>query len=90
VLADLSGSGEVRATGSASVLTVRTSGSGDFSASALEAEVCKFISSSSASVSVFASRRVEGRLSGSGDVTVHGHPAERQVDVFGSGDVRWD
>ncbi len=90
--ADLSllGSGSITANGQSKNLTVRMLGSGDLDASRLQADDLKIDVMGSGDSSVYAKQSVAINLHGSGDVDVHGKPAQRNINRLGSGDISWD
>ncbi len=88
--AETSGSGTIQVAGSAEEITLRTNGSGDIDADSLTSAVAHITTSGSGDVSVFATRRIEAQGSGSGDLRVHGRPAQKEVVMHGSGSVHWD
>lgn len=84
--ASVSGSGDVRAEGAVSQVSIQISGSGDVDTSDLESETASVRVSGSGDVSLHASQEVRGSVSGSGDVSVRGG-ATCAIEVSGSGDV---
>lgn len=85
-----SGSGDVAVGEGAAVgLDLDSSGSGDLLARGLLAEEVQVWLSGSGDAEATATVAVRGGLSGSGDLTVWGAPAERDVQTSGSGDVRY-
>ena len=85
---DISGSGDISATGTAEHLRVNISGSGDVSARDLRAGTVDVTVFGSGDASVFADTSLDVRIFGSGDVTYRGDPDELQIDEQGSGRVR--
>jgi predicted small secreted protein len=83
----LSGSGDMMVTGAADLLRVDLSGSGTVDARALEAVDAQVRLSGSGDVLVNASRSVEARTSGSGDIEVYGDPRSVDTDATGSGAI---
>jgi hypothetical protein len=87
VVVDLSGSGDVELGGKAGTAKVTVSGSGDYTGSALVTDQTEVDVDGSGSASVNATQRLTATVSGSGDVTYVGNPAQIAKDVSGSGDV---
>lgn len=90
--ADLSilGSGAITASGQNKATTVRIMGSGDVNTENLHTDTLKLDVMGSGDSSVYATKSVEVNLHGSGDVSVHGNPVQRNVTRMGSGDISWD
>jgi hypothetical protein len=84
---EIQGSGDVRASGSVERLSVSIAGSGDMNLFELQARQAKIDISGSGDVEVYASERLDARVSGSGDVRYRGAPRECQAHVDGSGSV---
>lgn len=84
---DLSGSGGVTVTGSATTATVTVSGSGDFDGSGLATEQATVEVSGSGQARVEVSGTLAAAVSGSGDVVYTGNPTSVQRDRSGSGDI---
>jgi hypothetical protein len=78
--ATLRGSGSVTAAGQAKVLHGEVRGSGDLRLAQLLTEDADLELSGSGSISAFASHSVRVRSHGSGDVVVHGNPAQSDVE----------
>lgn len=87
---ELSGSGGVHVAGKTSIVDVKTHGSGEVDTRALTAESCRLESRGSSSAKLFASRRSEVDLTGSGDAIIAGRPSEKSANVRGSGTVRYE
>ena len=83
----LSGSGKVRAAGSAEFMSVWLSGSGDLNLRDLEVREADVQISGSGDVELAVSERLDTRVSGSGDVRYSGKPTT-SARVSGSGTVR--
>ncbi len=84
----ISGSGDVRASGSCGSLTSALSGSGDLDASSLQCDNAKVTISGSSDSKVYARKDIRITLAGSGDVKVAGAPSGLcAINVAGSGDV---
>jgi hypothetical protein len=85
----ISGSGDVRLTGGkAQSLNVGISGSGDVEASNFEADNVRVRISGSGDCRVYAKSSLDARVSGSGDISYRGSPAQVSKSVTGSGSVR--
>lgn len=85
--ADLSGSGGLTVTGSATSAAVTISGSGDFDGSGLATERATVEVSGSGRARVAVSGTLAATVSGSGDVIYTGNPDSVQRDVTGSGQI---
>jgi Putative auto-transporter adhesin, head GIN domain len=85
----LSGSGSITAAGKAETVDVRISGSGDVDASAVSALRLIAEISGAGSLRASATRGVVADISGSGAMVVRGDPAERKINVAGSGRVHF-
>ncbi len=90
--ADLSilGSGGIKASGLNKALAVRVMGSGDLDTENLHTDDLKLDVMGSGDASAYAAKSAVINLHGSGDISVHGNPAHREVNRTGSGDVSWD
>lgn len=87
VTADLKGSGHMTLVGAARELHADVAGSGEMDARHLRAEQVELQHQGSGSSAVYASKRVQVEMSGSGNVTVYGNPDNRAVSRNGSGSV---
>lgn len=85
----LQGSGDGYIKGQAKMLNVNLTGSGDLDAASLKASEVTVDSSGSGNSRVFASKEIKVRAAGSGDVTIYGNPAQRNIDRSGSAEVHW-
>lgn len=85
----ISGSGDIDADGRVDELVIEVSGSGDIDATGLDAQRVDISVAGSGDVDVQAKVAVRARLTGSGDMKIRGNPPERDVKVWGSGDVRF-
>ncbi|MBC8063435.1 MAG: DUF2807 domain-containing protein [Chlorobia bacterium] len=83
---DISGSGEIVASGKVKDLSARISGSGDIDATALESVDAKTNVSGSGSIRVFATKSLDADIAGSGGIQYKGSPQVKK-DISGSGDV---
>lgn len=89
VVLEMVGSGTMTATGSSVRLDATVNGSGDLDAEHLAADKVVVLLKGSGSANLFARRQADLTLHGSGDIQVHGAPAQRNVDRSGSGDIIW-
>lgn len=83
----ISGSGDVKLSGRAVTSTVSTNGSGDFSGRDLVTETSMVRISGSGDASINASKRVDARVSGSGDIRYTGGATQISSHTSGSGSV---
>lgn len=86
---EVSGSGEIVATGKVENLAVRLAGSGDVEAGQLTAERADLAVSGSGNIVAYVKAEVRARVTGSGNVEVRGNPPRRDHRVTGSGDIRF-
>ena len=84
------GSGNVVATGQTKTIQMAIRGSGDIDTSKLPADLLAVDIDGSGDASIFARQAAKINLRGSGDVTVHGAPGQREVSETGSGSVRFE
>lgn len=84
------GSGNVLANGQTKTLQIAISGSGDIDTSKLPADLLAIDINGSGNASVFARQAAKVNVRGSGDVTVHGAPGQREVSEAGSGSVTFE
>lgn len=75
----VSGSGSVQASGVATAVSARTSGSGSVDITNVASEQGDLSTSGSGSISATVRRSLVAHTSGSGRITVYGNPAQRQV-----------
>jgi hypothetical protein len=87
VTADLKGSGHMILVGGARELHAEIAGSGDLDARHLRAEGADLANHGSGSSALYASKRVQVEMTGSGNITVYGNPDNRAVSRTGSGSV---
>lgn len=85
---EISGSGDLVASGSVEELEITISGSGDVDTRELQAKDAHVRIYGSGDVSVFASESFDGGIYGSGDIRYYGDPEYVSTDVTGSGDIR--
>lgn len=86
--ASVSGSGNIRVTGSCTSLELEVGGSGDIDARGLRAVDARAAISGSGDIALQATGVVDASVNGSGDIEVHGSPADVRRNVTGSGEVR--
>jgi hypothetical protein len=84
---ETNGSGDVKIAGDAERANVSCSGSGDIDAEHLATKDAEVASHGSCGIDLQITHRADVTTSGSGDVKVSGHPAERNVKHHGSGEV---
>ncbi len=84
------GSGSMTVVGAAKTFKVAQMGSGDLDAEHLSADSVTIDLMGSGSAVVQARKSASVNLRGSGDINVHGGPAERNVSRNGSGDVSFE
>jgi hypothetical protein len=87
VSADVKGSGHMTLVGGARELSADVAGSGELDARHLRAEQVELEHQGSGSSAVYASKRVQVAMTGSGNITVYGNPDNRAVSRNGSGSV---
>jgi hypothetical protein len=87
VEARLMGSGDMTLAGSSTELVADVTGSGSLNAGHLRAETATLRQFGTADSAINAGKKVEITVGGNGDVTVHGNPAQRNVNRSGNGDV---
>lgn len=86
---ELLGSGDVSAKGETETLVAKVNGSGDIDAESLHANTVNLTMRGSGDTRVNAKKAVTVSLLGSGDVTIHGQPAQRNISKTGSGDIEF-
>jgi hypothetical protein len=84
---DLSGTGALTAVGSTSSLRVDLGGTGQFNGADLAAKDVAVDIGGTGSARLNATRSLEAKISGTGSVDVHGHPAQVKKSVSGLGSV---
>ena len=85
---DSTGSGGLSVgAGTAGLLTLHDTGSGDILVRGVVAEEVDAKLTGSGNGEVTATLQIEAKTTGSGDLTVWGAPAQRDVDSSGSGEV---
>jgi flagellar basal body rod protein FlgG len=90
VRASMSGSGDITFSGTTTDFAATISGSGDIKAFDLEADNVEATVSGSADIKVTANKRLQARVSGSGDITYRGNPEKLDTKTSGSGDISKD
>jgi hypothetical protein len=84
---DANGSGDVTLTGDVDTLLLQHDGSGAIKAGGLSAQDGHVDQGGSGLVTISVSGQVDGSLTGSGDLVIHGGPSRVDVDDHGSGAV---
>ncbi|MCK0145002.1 DUF2807 domain-containing protein [Arenibacter sp. F26102] len=87
VKASMSGSGDMALSGITTNFEVFISGSGDINAYDLIADNVVASVSGSANIEVTANKKIEAKVSGSGDIDYRGNPEKINSKVSGSGDI---
>lgn len=87
VAASMMGSGRLTLVGSSRELQAHVNGSGDFDARHLQADAVHLTHVGSGDSALYARRDADVRLTGSGDVVIHGNPERHEVSRNGSGSV---
>ena len=85
--AAVNGSGDIEIEGIADEVGASVRGSGDIDLSRLSARRAKASVSGSGDIELRVSEALDARVTGSGDISYRGDPADVSVDVSGSGDV---
>lgn len=86
---EMVGSGAIRSSGSCKELTADLTGSGKLDAEHLASDKVKVTLQGSGTTNVFARQSADLTVKGSGDISVYGNPADRNVSRSGSGGVSW-
>ncbi len=84
------GAGEVHLEGLAPLATYAVIGRGDVHARGVRSERVQLLHDGSGELEVTATDAADAVVTGSGDVIIHGRPAERSEEVSGSGRVSWE
>lgn len=87
VLLQVTGSGDIEASGQVERVEVEIAGSGGIDAGNLVATEVKALISGSGDARVHATQAVRARVQGSGQVRVSGNPPQRDTRIMGSGRV---
>ena len=85
---DLSGTGSIVLTGSTDAVRATLNGTGDIKAKDLIAKSATIALRGTGSASLHATQSVDARVSGTGSVNVHGHPATVKKSVSGLGSIK--
>lgn len=85
---EISGSGDVEASGRATAVQVELDGSGNASLRALAARRAEVEINGSGNVTVQVSEKLEAEINGSGDIRYAGDPPQVKAEVNGSGRVK--
>lgn len=83
----VSGTGAIKASGSTGALNVQLSGTGEVAGRDLAAKDVVVDIRGTGSARLNATRSVDARISGTGSLSVHGHPAQVRKSVTGLGSV---
>jgi len=83
----LYGSGDVKASGKTSEFVTSISGSVDLYAKDLQSKKVQISASGASEAVVYASKRLEVDISGVGDISYHGNPAEVIKEISGVGEI---
>jgi hypothetical protein len=84
---DLEGIGDVVLEGTAAAVDLDAEGCGDIEAATLDTTTLHVELEGVGDVALFARERLDGEVSGAGDIRIHGHPASYDLDTDGTGDV---
>jgi hypothetical protein len=84
---DLSGTGALTAAGSTTALHVAVAGTGEIAAGKLAAKDVVVDIGGTGAARLNATRSVEAKVTGTGSVDVHGHPAQVKKSVSGLGSI---
>ena len=85
--AKLTGSGDLKITGTATDLEIKVTGSGDFDGGSLISQNVEAYVSGSGDASVVAKKSIKARVNGSGDLDYSGNPNTSDTKVMGSGAI---
>ena len=83
----LDGAGTLELTGSAEEHSCNLNGAGKMEARKLEAETAKVVSRGIGSVTIFASKKLEAKLTGIGNITHFGNPDKVESKIQGIGSI---
>ena len=81
----ITGSGDIEVAGTGKSIALKITGSGDIDASGFEAEECIATITGSGSCEVYATKRIDANISGSGDIRYKGNPDHVNSRTSGSG-----
>ena len=85
--AKLTGSGDLKITGTATDLEIKVTGSGDFDGGSLISQNVEAYVSGSGDARVVAKNSIKARVNGSGDIDYSGNPNTSDTKVMGSGAI---
>ena len=85
--ANITGSGDMALTGSTDILHVNIKGSGDFKGEDLQSNRTNVSCMGSGDAVVVAENNLIAKVHGSGDIKYKGEPNQKEIRVFGSGDI---
>ena len=84
---ELDGSGDINVSGKTKKFAVTVSGSGNIHAKDLQAEDTSISITGSGDADVYAARKLDGAIEGSGNINYYGNPKEVSKKIDGSGDI---
>lgn len=87
VKAKVTGSGDMTLSGSTDALQIHVTGSGDFDGESLTSNRTDVSCTGSGDAVVVANTNLNAKIHGSGDIEYKGTPSQKDVRIFGSGDV---
>lgn len=87
VKANVTGSGDMILSGSTDELQIHVTGSGDFNGEDLISNRTDVSCTGSGDAVVVANTNLNAKVHGSGDIEYKGAPSQKEVRIFGSGDV---
>ena len=87
VKAKVTGSGDMTLSGSTDELQIHVTGSGDFDGESLTSNRTDVSCTGSGDAVVVANTNLNAKVHGSGDIEYKGMPTQKDVRIFGSGDV---
>jgi hypothetical protein len=87
VKAKVTGSGDMTLSGSTDELQIHVTGSGDFDGESLMSNRTDVSCTGSGDAVVVANTNLNAKVHGSGDIEYKGTPSQKDIRIFGSGDV---
>jgi hypothetical protein len=87
IVIELTGTGNVEAEGETKDAELRLMGVGEFNAQQLHAENVTVNSTGSGNISAYATKQIDGKLDGVGDLNYYGNPTSVKVKTVGVGKV---
>ena len=87
VKAKVTGSGDMTLSGSTDELQIHVTGSGDFDGESLTSNRTDVSCTGSGDAVVVANTNLNAKVHGSGDIGYKGTPSQKDIRIFGSGDV---